>query len=352
MISRRRFLTRTSLGLTVVAQLDWLLAAEIEGAVAPAKPPKIGLSSRTADLATLQPAVVTTASPKLCRILQFTDLHLYHTTKDDDRKTLEDCRRQIDQHHPDLVVVSGDIWHENPKGLGQGYVEFAVRQFAGWGVPWATCWGNHDVLGDYQRGHDTLAAGKSSLYRGGTTHGDYRIEVHAGGGAAAAPPALDLYLLNSSDAGLTTWQARSLTTMTAGVAARGLAVPALLFFHVPIQEFETRMTPGNFSGLKLEGVSHYSEHGETFPLIVGAKQIKACFCGHNHLNDYVVKTGPVDLNFGRSTGYAGYGGDKLRKGAKLIEADLVSGGYQQRTVFASGATQFGFAPSGALVHAA
>ncbi|MGD0537331.1 MAG: metallophosphoesterase [Verrucomicrobiota bacterium] len=340
-------MTHASLGLTALAQLDWLLAAETGGAVAPAKPPKIGFSSRATDIAARQPAVVSTASPKVCRILQFTDLHLFHTTPADDRHTLEDCRRQIEHHHPDLIVLSGDLWHENPKGRGQGYLEFAVRQFAGWGRPWATCWGNHDLLDDYQRGHDTLAAETHSLYRGGETHGDYRVEVHAPGA-----PALDLFLLNSSDVGLTAWQARALAGMTAQVAARGPAVPALLFFHVPIQEYETRLTAGNFSGLKLEGVSHYNEHGDTFPTIVGAKQIKACFCGHNHLNDFVLKTGPVDLNFGRSTGYAGYGGDKLRKGAKLIEVDLVSGGYQQRTVFASGATQFGFAPPGPLVHAA
>jgi hypothetical protein len=347
MISRRQFLTRTSVGLTALAQLDWLLAAETKGAVGPAKPPKIGFSACPADLATLQPAVVSSASPKVCRILQFTDLHLFHTTPADDRHTLEDCRRQIEHQHPDLIALSGDLWHENPKGRGQGYLEFAVRQFAGWGRPWASCWGNHDVLDDYQRGHDTLAAGTYSLYRGGGTHGDYRVEVRTAGA-----PALDLFLLNSSDEGLTAWQARALAGMTTQVAARGPAPPALLFFHVPIQEYETRLTAGNFTGLKLEGVSHYREHGDTFPTIIGAKQIKACFCGHNHLNDFALKTGPVDLNFGRSTGYAGYGGDKLRKGAKLIEVDLVSGGYEQRTVFASGATQFGFAPPGPLVHAA
>jgi len=48
---------------------------------------------------------------------------------------------------------------------------------------------------------------------------------------------------------------------------------------------------------------------------------------------------------------AAHGADPA-EGAKLIEVDLVSGGYQQRTVFASGATQFGFAPPGPLVHAA
>jgi len=40
--------------------------------------------------------------------------------------------------------------------------------------------------------------------------------------------------------------------------------------------------------------------------------------------------------YGRATGHAGYGGDKLRKGAKPIELDLRAGQYQQVTVFADG----------------
>ncbi len=350
MISRRSFLRSSSLGLAALAQLDWLLAAEADGVIPAAKPPKIGFSTRAGDIAALQPAVISTASVKICRILQFTDLHLFHTTAADDRHTFRDCARQVAQHRPDLVVVTGDIWHENPNGRGQEYLETAVRQFEGWGVPWATCWGNHDLLGDFQKGHDTLAAGKHSAYRGAATHGDYRIEVRAAGSSPDASPALNLFFLNSSDEGLTAWQAHALATMSARTAARSHAAPALLFFHVPIQEYGTRLTAGDFTGLKLEPVSHYQEHGEMFPFIVGATTIRACFCGHNHLNDYVVKTGAVDLNFGRSTGYAGYGGDRLRKGAKLIEVDLGKGSYEQRTVFADGAKQFGYVPAATLDH--
>lgn len=44
----------------------------------------------------------------------------------------------------------------------------------------------------------------------------------------------------------------------------------------------------------------------------------------------------VDLVYCRSTVHAGYGGEKVRKGAKLIELDLATGAYTQTTVFAVG----------------
>jgi hypothetical protein len=61
-------------------------------------------------------------------------------------------------------------------------------------------------------------------------------------------------------------------------------------------------------------------------------------CGHDHTNDYTVRSNEVDLVYGRATGYAGYGGEKVRKGAKLIELDFVTGAYTQTTVFADGST--------------
>ena len=305
----------------------------------PFAPPKVGGSTRMGDAGAVVPAVVKTADPKSCRILQITDLHFFHETAEKDQATLADCRRQIERHHPDLVVISGDLWHDNPQGHGQSYLEFAIREFEGWGVPWTTCWGNHDLVDDYQRAHDALRQARGSCYRGEATHGDYRLEVRAGTDDATAAPRLDLFFLNSHADGLGPWQAQSLKSMlTATARMDGRPVPALAFFHIAICEYETRLTGTNFTGVKMEGAAHGREAGEIYPVLAGSGRIKACFCGHSHTNDYVVKTGPVDLHFGRSTGYAGYGGDRVRKGAKLIVVDLAKGSYEQRSVFADGSS--------------
>ena len=52
------------------------------------------------------------------------------------------------------MVVSGDLWHDDPDGRGARGQELALKTFSEWGVPWTTVWGNHDLLGDYQSGHD------------------------------------------------------------------------------------------------------------------------------------------------------------------------------------------------------
>jgi hypothetical protein len=347
MMTRREFVRATPGMLGLLAQAPNLLGAEAPTpAVAAPTPPRIGLSSRPAEVTSLRAPRLLTASPSVCKLLQFTDLHFFRTVAAEDERTLADCRKQIDRHQPDLVILSGDLWHDNPQGKGQGYLEFAAGHFSAWGVPWVICWGNHDLLDDYQKGHDLLESAPRSLYRGGATHGDYRVEVCPQGSGPEAAPVLDLFFLNSNDEGLGPWQTRALSQMTAQASnLRPTPTAALLFFHVPILEYETRLRAESFTGVKLEAVSRYKEHGAAFPLIKAPKTIRACFCGHNHMNDYVIKTEGLALHYGRATGYAGYGGDRLRKGAKLIEVDLAGGDYQHTTVFADGSKPFGWRPA-------
>jgi hypothetical protein len=355
MMTRRTFVRATSGLLGLIAPSRGLWAADVPAASTPPgppAPPRIGKSTRVADIAALEPAQVLTASAKTCKMLQFTDFHFFRVTAAEDEQTVADCRRNIDRHQPDFVIASGDLWHDNPQGKGQGYLEFALKHFTSWGVPWAICWGNHDLLDDYQKGHDMLESADRSLYRGGANHGDYRLEVRAPGAPPSSAPVLDVFFLNTNDEGLGPWQIDALQRMTTHVASRRpKPAPALLFFHVPLLDYETRIKADTFTGIKLEGVSRYKENGAAFPVITAPKTIRACFCGHNHVNDYVIKAPGVDLHYGRSTGYAGYGGEKLRKGAKLIEVDLATGAYQQTTVFADGSKPVGWrkARAGAAV---
>jgi 3',5'-cyclic AMP phosphodiesterase CpdA len=327
MLKRRAFLKVAAGGLGALASLRAASAAEPRATVSAGEtptptPPKIGPSSRVIDLRDLKPRRLTTASVKTCKLLQFTDLHFFRTTPADDEQTLADCRRHLERHQPDLVLVTGDLWQDNPEGKGAGFLEFASRSFSSWGVPWSMCWGNHDLLEDYQKGHDQLEAADHSLYCGGGTHGDYRLEVFARGAPESQGPVLDLFFLNSSDQGLSAWQARALRQMTTQVReARPAPKAAYLFFHMPVAEYKTRLGPDTFTGIKFEEAGSGKENGEAFPAIRDAHNIRACFCG-------------------RATGYAGYGGDKVRKGAKLIEIDLATGGYKQTTVFADGSRPF------------
>lgn len=136
---------------------------------------------------------------------------------------------------------------------------------------------------------------------------------------------------------MTGWQLEWLRSSRAKLAKTASpAVTALAFFHIPLLEQATLHRPGTTPGVRLEEVCHEREDGQAAPALAGDDHLRACFCGHDHVNDYAVRTHNLDLVYGRATGHAGYGGDKVRKGAKLIELDLPTGAYRQVTVFADG----------------
>ncbi|HXG47057.1 MAG TPA: metallophosphoesterase family protein [Methylomirabilota bacterium] len=331
MLDRRRFLAATPLALVAAG---W--PARLAGQPAQPTPPVIGRSSRLVAGETRAVPVVTTASAHVGRILQLTDLHFYGKTRAEDEQTKRDLNKLVERTSPDLLAVTGDLWHDNPSGQGFARMESAVKQIDGLGVPWAFCWGNHDQLDDYQRGHDLLEQTRNGVYRGALTHGDYRLEL----ATAREPktPRADLLFLNSSNVGLGAWQLNWFRATTLELKSkRPHALPVFAFFHIPILEYRTLFQPGTNSGLQLEKVCHEEESGAALPELVRPETLRACFCGHDHLNDYTARAGKLDLVYGRATGHGGYGGEVLKKGGKLIEIDLARGDYEQTTVFADGA---------------
>lgn len=335
-MTRRQFVQAAPVLLTALSSPG---ANPPPAAQATVEPPEIGRSTRTA---TAQASVATLdlGNRSGLRLLQFTDNHYFCGVKegltrtDADRTTERDWREFARIFRPDAVITTGDLWHDNPGGRGAATQAHALKQLEELEVPWAFCWGNHDELDDYGAGHAALESARGSLYRGGASHGDYWIDVSGGSDRRMAAR---LWLLNSNRYGLTGWQLEWLRSSRAKLAkAASRAVTALAFFHIPLLEQATLHRPGATPGVRLEEVCHEREDGQAAPVLAGDDHLRACFCGHDHVNDYAVRTQNLDLVYGRATGHAGYGGDKVRKGAKLIELDLPTGAYRQVTVFADG----------------
>jgi len=339
MISRREFVKASPLVLGSLLNAPRLMSGEGE---IEAAPPAIGRSSRPARLG--DGAIRLDLGPRRgLRLLQFTDNHFFCgvkeglTVTDDDQATERDWQAFVRHFKPDLIVATGDLWHDNPGGRGQAALGHLLPKLERLEVPWATCWGNHDQLDHYQRGHDALEAARHSLYRGGATHGDYRIEVHTADPAGGTRAAAQLFLMNSHQFGLGGWQLAWLRGTWAELGTAGkAALPALAFFHIPLLDQKTLYRPNVTPGLCHEEVCFEKESGHALPVLAESRAIRACFCGHDHVNDYVVRARDVDLVYGRATGHAGYGGEKVPKGAKLIELDFATGAYAQTTVFADG----------------
>lgn len=280
-MNRRQFL---QIGPATLAALTAPISVGRLFAQTPGEPPEIGRSTRRAKKA--KPAILDLGNRQSLRLLQFTDNHFFCGVKegltitDADRQTERDWQAFVRIFSPDLIVFTGDAWHDNPGGRGLDSLRHVFRRAEPLGVPWAFCWGNHDILDDYQAGHDALESARHSLYRGGASHGDYRIEVrtHSTKSAAAA----HLWFLNTNRYGLTAWQLDWLRAARIALAKTGAApVPSLAFYHIPLLEQQTLYEPGRTPGVSQEGVCHEEESGVAAPFLAADTHLLACFCGHD-----------------------------------------------------------------------
>jgi len=275
----------------------------------------IGLPRATPDVAPV--ARVTVKDPSRVRLLQFTDTHFFCAKKNTERwkdpKTVEDMVRLVDALEPDLVAVTGDLWQENPHGQGEEYMQWSVEQCESLGVPWLFTWGNHDKLTDYARGHEALTTAKHALYRGGATGGNYTVQLANSDGEIV----WRLLCLNTSDDGFEQPQRQWLQDeLVSSKGAQTARRPAFALFHIPLRQYKTVWEKGIANGVFKERVAYDNDDGSTLA-ILKRLGVRACLCGHDHVNDYSGVLDGVDLIYGRATGLGGYGEVLLYKGAKL-----------------------------------
>lgn len=337
MIQRRRFLASST---AAVAGGVMLAPSRSSGLgpleLRPSSP--IGLAAPSQQLphrAALRPA-----RPEGVRILQLTDIHFF-CDRDTlgahaDERTVDDFRKLIDLHAPDLLAITGDLWQDNPDHRGAEFFAWSLERISGLGIPWLFTWGNHDELDDYAAAQVALTEAKGSLYRGGHSGGNYEIALTDGDGESARV-LWRLVCLNTTNQGVQRAQEEWLAARAAGSGGTETETTGgFCFLHIPLMEYHALWNAGQCKGIHLEDVCTYGEDGSAFAHLQKLGGIKACFCGHDHVNDYSGSRDGIEMVYGRASGHAGYGGDKLRKGAKLITLDTTTGAYQWKTVFADG----------------
>jgi hypothetical protein len=275
--------------------------------------------------------------PAHFRILQFTDIHFFggHSDREKwkDPKTIENMAAFVKRSKPHVLAVTGDLWFNNPQGRGAEFMAFAIEKLEALGVPWLFTWGNHDQLDDYGRGHDAFARAKHSLYRGQDTDGNYIVEVLDTGGQRL----WNLVCINSGPSGIQESQRAWILNQAAVERTLGGGPRAFAFFHIPIRQYEEAWTQGVMAGEKKQRVMFESEAGKALGALK-ALNVRACFCGHDHVNDFAGMADGVELVYGRATGYAGYGREFMEKGCKLISVDCLAGKFQWTTLLPDGKT--------------
>lgn len=262
-------------------------------------------------------------SPKNIQLLQITDIHFnpYRPNKNVDNTTRDIIKKLLDLTQPHLLAITGDVWNENAFGKGLMYLEQAVEFFGSLGIPWFYTWGNHDKLGDYSKGHDLLASAKNSMYRGGINEGNYHVIIEN----ESNQKLWRFVCLNSNNNGLMKEQRQWIEQWC---SKNNEVIPTFMVCHIPIYQYHTIWENKLASGVKFENVCYEEERGESLEYIKKIPGIKACICGHDHVNDYSGIIEGVDLIYGRATGKGGYGSDCVPKGGKLYSLYPASGEYE------------------------
>lgn len=273
------------------------------------------------------------SDPARFTVLQLTDSHFFLDRPEVpgvDDHTRSDWTRMVDVYKPNLVAMTGDLWHENPEGRGAEYQANCIQTLDSLGVPWVYTWGNHDQLDDFAKGHDAMHEGKHSLYRGGAAGGNYTVDVMD----ADSKKVWELICLNTHRHGVFGDTHDWLTRFAAQVSDKEM--PRYAFFHIPVKQYLSARIKREYSGISYEGVAFEKEDGSALGLLKSVGGIRGCFVGHDHLNDYSANVEGIDLVFGRSSGWNGYGSDKIRKGGKLLTANCETGSYAWESVFPDG----------------
>jgi hypothetical protein len=111
-------------------------------------------------------------------------------------------------------------------------------------------------------------------------------------------------------------------------------VPCVCFYHVPNHEYHVIWEQGLARGIKRENVCFERDRGRVHQAFKAMGSVKACFVGHDHVNDYHGVLDGIDYVYGRKTCLGGYGsykkvpkqleaaGKAIRVGGKLVTLSL------------------------------
>ena len=276
-----------------------------------------------------------------------------------DRRLPKAMEALIDRTGADLILILGDLTHEN-EGLGSydlldRYIDQFSRPLEEKGIPWAHVPGNHDR----EAGIPTEYFSKYArcLSRRGPEelpgYGTYILPIYAkDADPSRDSPVFVIYMMDTHT-GFGEWAKRKgisdyreFRNMTTGFDSGGGVYPeqaewywecsrelekrfghkvsGAICMHIPVPE--VRLIPHNQWLTHMKG-----ELGESagiprinsglFAAAYERGDVKAIICGHDHINAFSGYYMGIELSEDASLGYDVYGSDRLR-GGRLITINV------------------------------
>jgi 3',5'-cyclic AMP phosphodiesterase CpdA len=261
-------------------------------------------------------------------IVQFTDLHVQNGQAADLETAALMCE-VLDAERPDLVVLTGDVIYGLDCADPLRSWTDAVTPILDRNLPWAAVFGNHDDEGAATR--DQLMAFQMTLPgclsspgpASPSGVGNYTLPVLSGpANVAATTPAARLYFLDSHGYADQAhkeyaWIHQDQIDWFLKNAA-DQPCPSLVFFHIPLPEFNDVWNAGGCDGSKHEPVCCASVNSGFFDAMKSAGNVLGAFVGHDHVNDFTGELAGIRLCYGRATGYNTYGREQFPRGARII----------------------------------
>ena len=233
------------------------------------------------------------------KIVQFSDLHYVDGNPASDAAT--DCLRKVTQaEKPDLIIITGDIIYSKP---GNVALQKVLSVLSSLKVPFAMQFGNHDTEQRTSQAalYDQMQRAPYSVMpnRQITKRYDYVLPIFDE--KMEKPEAL-IYCLDShrfttmKDVRGYDWIRFNQIAWYREVSAKykkinsGRPLPALMFYHIPIPEYNLAIADKRWSrfGLNLEKAYSPNLNSGLFCSVKEMGDVMGMFCGHDNDNDYSV----------------------------------------------------------------
>ena len=261
------------------------------------------------------------------KLVQFTDLH-WMPESPKCAETKATIQAVLKAEKPSLAILTGDVVTYDPALKGWKAI---ISIFEEAKMPFTVLMGNHDaeyLTKDVM--YDLLV--KSPYYVGEKGpedimgRGNCAIPVYDSKGNKVEAV---LYCIDSNDYrpdnkyGEYDWIHYDEIEWYRNQSAQftrnngGKPVPSLMFFHIPLLEYNNIMGRDTTVGTAGEGIAGASINSGMFASIVDMQDVMGVFAGHDHDNDFIGTEFGIALAFGRVTGADAYG--KLERGGRIIE---------------------------------
>lgn len=264
------------------------------------------------------------------KILVLSDIQLNLPLPVRIKKTLELVEELIEEQNPDLIITTGDNVSFSYQG---SLVKKLVAKMESFNIPWAVTLGNHDAEASVNRNwHGNIYENaNNSMFKMGPTEvdgvGNYQINITNGDGKVVQSLImLDSHAKTKYEDGkdydyIKPSQLEWYKWVTDGLEKEtGNKVPSLLFFHIPLIEFDDALKADDAKilfGEQNEDVYSAPISSGLFELILEQGSTTHIFNGHDHLNNISVLYKGITQTYCTKSGPCSYHDESVQGGTLI-----------------------------------